>query len=104
VGWPPAIVGCERACWQVAVALVLLVAASLLIRSFHRLMDIDPALEARHLLAIAPSASSAAESRSAYGLLPACAGRPGERARCRVRRSGWPPSRAGNEPWESAFH
>jgi hypothetical protein len=38
---------------QVAVALVLLVGASLLIRSFQRLMDVDPGFQARHLLAIA---------------------------------------------------
>jgi predicted permease len=38
---------------QVAVALVLLVGASLLIRSFQRLIDVDPGFQARHLLAIA---------------------------------------------------
>jgi predicted permease len=38
---------------QVTVALVLLVGATLLIRSFQHLMDVDPGFQARHLLAIA---------------------------------------------------
>ena len=38
---------------QVTVAIVLLVGATLLIRSFHRLMDVDPGFQARHVLAIA---------------------------------------------------
>ena len=54
---------------QVAVALVLLVAASLLIRSFQRLMEVDPGFEARHLLAIAtqvPPAVQKADRRTAF--------------------------------------
>ncbi len=47
---------------QVAVALVLLVGASLLIRSFQRLMDVDPGFQARHLLAIATQAPQALQS------------------------------------------
>jgi len=41
---------------QVAVALILLVGASLLIRSFQRLMDVDPGFQARQVLAIATQA------------------------------------------------
>ncbi len=54
---------------QVAVALVLLVAASLLIRSFQRLMEVDPGFDARHLLAIAtqvPQAVQKADRRTAF--------------------------------------
>jgi predicted permease len=54
---------------QVAVALVLLVAASLLIRSFQRLLDVDPGFQARHLLAIAtqsPPESQRPEQRMEF--------------------------------------
>jgi putative ABC transport system permease protein len=46
---------------QVAVALVLLVGASLLIRSFQRLMDVDPGFQARHLLAISTQTPQSAQ-------------------------------------------
>jgi putative ABC transport system permease protein len=46
---------------QVAVALVLLVGASLLIRSFQRLMEIDPGFQARQLLTIATQAPQGAQ-------------------------------------------
>ena len=54
---------------QVAVALILLVGASLLIRSFQRLMDVDPGFQARRLLTIAtqmPSALQRPAQRSEF--------------------------------------
>jgi predicted permease len=53
---------------QVAVALVLLVGAGLLIRSFDRLLDINPGFDARNLVTIStqvPTTSRAPEQRKA---------------------------------------
>ncbi len=54
---------------QIAVALVLLVGAGLLIRSFQRLLDVDPGFSARSLVTVAtqaPQGTNTAEQRTAF--------------------------------------
>ena len=86
---------------QVAVALMLLVGAGLLMRSFEQLLDVNPGFQTRNLLTISTQVPmSGRRPERADRELPAHEGSFDERARSAQRLRGQPRPDDGDEPHE----